>query len=316
LCQGIDLIVVLTEWKAQKLGFKLNRPWLVLFDQDALLAGCIFDDCGNRMTPSHARKRGVKYRYCISAVLVQGQQGQAGTVSRVSAPEIEAEVLKAVRMQVGEFAATKDDLVLIQDHVARVDIRPDRLVVELVHAPDASTKRKSRRQQIEVPWRKASSTRRREILRHKSAASQPVRPIRSENRALLITSIARGRRWLNEIVANSGVTAETIAARENCSPRKVNMTISLAFLAPSLVQAAIEGRLPHGMGVTRLCDLPPEWPRQHQILGLFPALLAIFEPVSVEPRLCFPGNGNFRPETGGQNWPRGVDTPLQRRTCI
>jgi hypothetical protein len=34
------------------------------------------------------------------------------------------------------------------------------------------------------------------------------------------------------------------------------MTISLAFLAPDLVKAAIDGRLPHGMGVARLCDLP------------------------------------------------------------
>ena len=47
-----------------------------------------------------------------------------------------------------------------------------------------------------------------------------------------------------------------------------NMTISLAFLAPDLVRAAIEGRLPHGMGVARLCDMPAEWSRQHQMLGL------------------------------------------------
>jgi hypothetical protein len=33
------------------------------------------------------------------------------------------------------------------------------------------------------------------------------------------------------------------------------MTISLAFLAPDLVKAAIDGRLPHGMGVARLADL-------------------------------------------------------------
>jgi site-specific DNA recombinase len=46
------------------------------------------------------------------------------------------------------------------------------------------------------------------------------------------------------------------------------MTISLAFLAPDLVRAAIEGRLPHGMGVARLIDLPAEWPRQYVILGL------------------------------------------------
>ena len=50
--------------------------------------------------------------------------------------------------------------------------------------------------------------------------------------------------------------------------RKVNMRISLAFLAPNLVKAAIEVRLPHGMGVTRLVDLPAEWSRQHQMLGL------------------------------------------------
>jgi site-specific DNA recombinase len=46
------------------------------------------------------------------------------------------------------------------------------------------------------------------------------------------------------------------------------MTISLAFLAPELVKAAIDGRLPHGMGVARLCDLPSDWSRQRQLLGL------------------------------------------------
>jgi len=50
--------------------------------------------------------------------------------------------------------------------------------------------------------------------------------------------------------------------------RKVNMTVSLAFLAPDLVKAAIEGRLPYGMGVARLCELPAEWSRQHDVLGL------------------------------------------------
>jgi len=47
--------------------------------------------------------------------------------------------------------------------------------------------------------------------------------------------------------------------------------ISLAFLAPDLVKAAIEGRLPRGMGVIRLADLPAEWPRQHRTPGLTPA---------------------------------------------
>jgi site-specific DNA recombinase len=61
---------------------------------------------------------------------------------------------------------------------------------------------------------------------------------------------------------------EQIAARDECSIRQVNMTISLAFLAPDLVKAAVEGRLPRGIGVTRLRDTPAEWSRQYAMLGL------------------------------------------------
>src|SRR5262249_31448886 len=35
-----------------------------------------------------------------------------------------------------------------------------------------------------------------------------------------------------------------------------------------LVKAAIEGRLPRGIGVARLCDAPAEWSRQYWMLGL------------------------------------------------
>jgi site-specific DNA recombinase len=71
-----------------------------------------------------------------------------------------------------------------------------------------------------------------------------------------------------EITAGAVTDVEQIAAREKCSVRKVNMTISLAFLAPDLVKAAVEGRLPRGIGVARLSDAPAEWSRQYRILGL------------------------------------------------
>jgi hypothetical protein len=46
------------------------------------------------------------------------------------------------------------------------------------------------------------------------------------------------------------------------------MTISLAFLAPDLVRAAVEGRLPRGIDIERLRDTPAEWSRQFEALGL------------------------------------------------
>jgi hypothetical protein len=121
---------------------------------------------------------------------------------------------------------------------------------------------------IDIPWSKPPSKRRREILIPLSQNSQNIRPIRSENRATLVTAIARGRRWLDELIANPAANPDGIAKREGCTARQVNMMISLAFLAPDLVKAAIEGKLPHGMGVRRLRDMPPEWSRQRQTLGL------------------------------------------------
>jgi hypothetical protein len=86
----------------------------------------------------------------------------------------------------------------------------------------------------------------------------------------LVSAIARGRRWLEEVVSGSIAQAEQIATRERCSVRQVNLTISLAFLAPSLVEAAVEGRLPRGIGIERLRDPPAEWALQFEALGLNP----------------------------------------------
>src|SRR5204862_5547081 len=64
---------------------------------EGLLLGRIYDDRGHRMTPSHVRKRGIKYRYYISSALLQGRPKQAGTVSRVPAKQVEGLVATAVR---------------------------------------------------------------------------------------------------------------------------------------------------------------------------------------------------------------------------
>ena len=45
----------------------------------------IFDDHGNRMTPSHSNRDGVRYRYYVSHVLLQRREKDAGHVTRVPA---------------------------------------------------------------------------------------------------------------------------------------------------------------------------------------------------------------------------------------
>jgi site-specific DNA recombinase len=58
-------------------------------------------------------------------------------------------------------------------------------------------------------------------------------------------------------------------AKINGRPMPANArAVSLAFLAPEIVKAAVEGRLPRGFGLKRLVDLPMAWPDQWRTLGL------------------------------------------------
>lgn len=124
---------------------------------------------------------------------------------------------------------------------------------------------------LTIAWKKTPSKKPRELIPPTSASSRAdPRPIRAETRTKLIAAIAKGRQWLDELVAGTVTSAEEIAAQETCTVRQVNMTISLAFLGPDLVNAAIEGRLPRGVGVANLRDAPLLWSEQTAMLGLAP----------------------------------------------
>ena len=146
-----------------KLDEQVNNHKVSRTKSDALLLGRIYDDRGHRMTPSHARKGGIKYRYYISSALLQGRAKHAGTVSRIPAEEIEALVAKSIRRHLN--ASTEiENTALVHNHVVRVEVQSDRLVIEVANANGADRKLKRTRNVIEVPWHKTPTTRRREIV--------------------------------------------------------------------------------------------------------------------------------------------------------
>lgn len=53
----------------------------------------------------------------------------------------------------------------------------------------------------------------------------------SETRVALVTAIARGRHWLDELITGAATDVMQIATRAKCSVRQINLTISLAFLS-------------------------------------------------------------------------------------
>jgi hypothetical protein len=263
----------------QKALAQWSHRTLARSKSDHLLAGLLFDDAGHPMVPTHATKAGVRYRYYASAPVLHGEArtASAGSVSRVPAAEVEEAVLKSLKDHLAEQqngsvanAPRIDDRGTIEPLVAAIIVHKDKLVVRLTSDPADEASDHTYDRSISIPWQKPPSKRRRQILLPSNKSRSEVRPQHFERRAQLVSAIARGRQWLDDVVSGRVTTVVELCAREKCSVRQVNMTISLAFLAPSLVKAAIEGRLPRGIGIERLRDLPSEWSRQFEALGLRP----------------------------------------------
>jgi site-specific DNA recombinase len=242
-----------------------------------LLTGLLFDDAGHRMVPIHATKAGIRYRYYASLPHLKGESKIAalGSVSRVAAPEIEDAVVRALNehmvanMEPKSHHEAATDTNATLENIERIEIKADHLTIRLKSEnPDESVAEVTDSHSFSIPWQKTPSKKSRQILIPHGVRRDQVRPTKIERRARLVTAIARGRRWLDEIVSGKVADIKQIAVRQKCSERHVNMTISLAFLAPGLVKAAVDGRLPRGIGVERLRDAPAEWRLQFEALGL------------------------------------------------
>jgi site-specific DNA recombinase len=246
---------------------------------DHLLTGLLFDDAGHRMIPTHATKAGVRYRYYASTPVLHGEArtASAGSVSRIPAADVEDAVVKSLKRYLaanrGNATTSAEglgDREAIAELVTGIVVHKDRLIISLKSddADDASDPTDVR--SLSILWQKLPSRRFRQILLPHNVSRSDVRPEQFERRARLVSTIARGRKWLDDVVSGRITTVAELCVREKCSVRQVNMTISLAFLAPNLVKAAVEGRLPRGVGIERLRDPPTEWSRQFEALGLNP----------------------------------------------
>ena len=90
--------------------------------QPSLLAGLLYDDTSERMIPSHANKKGTRYRYYVSQRLVKGSRCNAPRGRRVPAGEIEGLVEDRLR----QFLTNEHDLYgVIEPHVVDVNERTD-----------------------------------------------------------------------------------------------------------------------------------------------------------------------------------------------
>jgi site-specific DNA recombinase len=220
----------------------------------ALLVGRLFDDCGHPMTPSVTNRKDVRYRYYVSSVVAQGRGDDAGSIKRISAPQIESAIIAALRTR---FAGGLDERELVTEHLGRAIVAADG--VELILANGVS---------IRIASPKRSSAR--SIL---GLSNESALPMKAEARAVLLRWIAIGRQCVAEIERGRTVDLDQFAERHGCTRRHIERMIDYAFLAPSLVKAIVDGRLPRGVTAKALSEAPMLWTEQWRMIGLSDTVL-------------------------------------------
>ena len=279
-----------------QLAANIRRASISRQNSEALLAGKLFDDRGNMMSPSHAAKGGRRWRYYVSRALLQGRKQDAGSLARAPAAEIERLVIEAVRAAQSQSARSIANAgrrcTLTSGAINARELEPTKKasLVSAAPLPDeglreviecvtisqtmveiqmaGSSGAEGSDRILTVPWVAPSAYRRREIIQGQGERELRVRPMRVKARAVFVEALRCAHRWLDELMADPRQSVEKLAAREGKTERSIRMTLSLAFLAPGIVTAAIEGRLPRGFGVARLVDPPITWSDQWPALGL------------------------------------------------
>ena len=245
-------------------------------ESSALLAGLLHDDRGNRLTPSHTNKRGQRYRYYVSQAILQNDWHATGSITRISAPDIEAVVVAALREK-DETDASIGDRDLVAARVKTIVIGRGELAIELYEGrpasslcrdsagaegewyrpADADTDPLDRpTEMLIVPWTP------RDVHRAKGVRDDGQPGLSDAARDQLLTAIAKARRWMTDIACDK-TTFAAIATQEECCERHVRFLVPLAFLSPAIIAAIHAGRVPGELTISTLArTLPKDWASQ------------------------------------------------------
>jgi DNA invertase Pin-like site-specific DNA recombinase len=247
----------------------------------AILTGRIFDDRGNRMSPTHSNKLGVRYRYYVSHAILQQRKAEAGSIARVPAPEIETLVLDGVRERLASSGAAEHPIAiadrdLIERHIDSVIVKPRALEVRVVLPGEASAQTEEPGingpdssqlpiTTIMLAWMAPGFAAVKGIV-HTPSAQPAMKP---ESRDALLTAIAKARGWMDDIRLGRIASLAEIARREAQGERHIRQLASLASVSPRIVAAILDGTAPVGLTVTGLAKAPLySWTEQEQSIGL------------------------------------------------
>jgi len=272
----------------------------------SLLASLVYDSGGERMVPTHANKKGVRYRYYVSQSLIKRDRAAVSeTACRVPAADLESlvenricallkdqtiivaadaassiSVRKALIEQSADLARRWPTLpaarkrTILHALISRIDVRSDRVEIAICPAMIAQITKPDLER---LPARSTGLT---EVL----AVPARIRRTGMETRLLiesaqsdgwqpdrsLMRLLGQARRFHDMVAQNTNMSVVELAAAAGVTRSYFTRVFRLSFLAPRITAAILQGRQPLELTANKLRQvgsLNPFWPDQLRQLG-------------------------------------------------
>jgi site-specific DNA recombinase len=261
----------------------------------SLLAGKVFDETGDRLTPSHTKTgKGRRLRYYVSHRLIRSTGPKDPSGWRLPAPELETLVASLLRTHLGAAAvqvnlislATTEEIVLIAKQITaltnlenetadettkillrlieRIQIMPGKIQITISASAIAETLTVDAKRITDEHLNLQSEFRHRKRGVETKLILADATSARDET---LFKNIALAHRYFDLI--RFGKTYAAIADAEGASKRRVQQLIELAFLAPDIVRDVWEGGQPVG--------LTSHWLKTHAFSPMWDAQRDLFK---------------------------------------
>lgn len=286
----------------QLCGNAVNRRSVTNSAAPHLLTSLVYDANGERLSPTQSNKKGKRYHYYTSKRLADGlATNKSGW--RLPAKELDRIVVDGV----AEFLRDKNRII---DTLSLGHMRPDQLKLVLSRAEATAAQLADRKvlrplldrvtvavdevkidlkqfdiQQTIAPDEPGQYSESDAIislniptqLRRRGVETKLI--IESKNRgrrepdSSLITAVAQAHTWWDDLTTGKILSIKDLVARDKIDSGDLSRTLALAFLAPDIVEAILDGRQPVTLTTTRLKRigvLPLDWPSQRQKLGFAP----------------------------------------------
>jgi hypothetical protein len=270
------------------------------------LAGLLWDAEGLRLIPSQACKYGKRYRYYVTAhdkdgfsqvgwrlpakeietVVIYGLvsflNDRARLLDCLPATEVSPATLNKLFDEAGDLArrmlegTASEKKVLLQELVHRVDVGAEDVVITLSvdglsgllkdsnFASEDTEADQSELVTIRLPVKFRRRAQGEKIIISASGNPAPSPDLQ------LIKAVAKGHGWFSKI-RDGGITSlRELAERQGMDRSDTGRILRLAFLAPDIVEAILQGRQSRDMTykrLMRLSILPVSWAEQRESLG-------------------------------------------------